>query len=1210
MRGVLEYSLDLFDQAAAEQITARLVRVLEAAAADPGQPVSAIEVLEPGERHTILAQWNDTARPVETRTLPELFEAQVAAAPHAVAVVCDDGELTYQELNGRANRLARLLAGRGVGPETIVALALPRTAELIVAILAVAKAGGAYLPLDPEYPAQRIAYMLTDATPVCVISTARRSTAALPADAARLLMLDDPVLGRELAGLGDGDLADGDRIAALLPAHPAYVIYTSGSTGQPKGVVVAHAGVAGNVAWMQRVHGLTVRDRVLQGSRCDSDALVQELFWPLAVGAVLVVARPGPGYLADAITGRGVTAVRLVPSVLAEFVLDPGFGLCSSLARVLCSGERLSGGLAAQVADVLGAGVFSLYGLAEASVDVAGCRYERRGDGPMPIGRPADNMRVYVLDGRLQPVPAGVAGELYLAGIQLARGYLGRAGLTGERFVACPFGGRGERMYRTGDVVRWDPDGQLVFVGRADEQVKVRGFRIELGEVEAVLGAHAGVAQAVAVAAEDAAGARRLVAYVVAAAGVGGVDAQALRRYAGEVLPDYMVPAAVVVLDALPLTVNGKVDRAALPAPDLTAGAVYREPRTPQEEILCTIFAEVLGLERAGIDDGFFDLGGDSILAMRLVSRIRVVLGMELPVRAVFEAPTVAGVAAALDAATGVVRPALVRQDRAEGELVPASFAQQRLWFLNRLEGRAPTYNVLWAVRLRGVLDHGALGQALDDVAGRHESLRTVFAEVDGVAVQQVRDVPAAGIELKVSQAAGGGLTAAVDAAAGEGFDLACAEPLVRVCLFEAAPGAPDGLDGPVPGEWVLVVVMHHAVTDGWSMALFARDLSAAYAARCQGRVPGWAALPVQYADYALWQRELLGSPDDPGSLARRQVAYWAQALRGAPEELALPAVRTRPAVASHRGGQVAVGVNARVHRRLAELARESRASVFMVLQAAFATLLSRLGAGTDIPVGTPIAGRTDEALDALVGMFVNTLVLRTDLSGDPSFGELVGRVRETDLGAYMHQDIPFEQLVDVLQPARSLARNPLFQVMLAVQNTVSATGAVSVDLPGLTVAGVPAGGGVAKFDLTLNVSEQHDGTGAAAGVRGILEYSLDLFDRAAAEQITARLVRVLEAAADDPGQPVSAIEVLDPGERRRVLAEWNDTARPVRIGTLPELFEARVAAAPARGGGGLRGDPTNLRAAKCAGEPAGAAADRAWGGPRKHRGAGAAADG
>ena len=771
------------------------------------------------------------------------------------------------------------------------------------------------------------------------------------------------------------------------------------------------------------------------------------------------------------------------------------------------------------------------YGPTEMTV-VATTSGDLSGEAP-PIGRPLANTRAYVLDGRLQPVPAGVAGELYLAGIQLARGYQGRAGLTAERFVACPFGGRGERMYRTGDVVRWDPDGQLVFVGRADEQVKVRGFRIELGEVEAVLGAHAGVAQAVAVAAEDAAGARRLVAYVVAAAGVGGVDAQALRRYAGEVLPDYMVPAAVVVLDALPLTVNGKVDRAALPAPDLTAGAVYREPRTPQEEILCTIFADVLGLERAGIDDGFFDLGGDSILAMRLVSRIRVVLGMELPVRAVFETPTVAGVAAALDAATGVVRPALVRQDRAEGELVPASFAQQRLWFLNRLEGRAPTYNVLWAVRLRGVLDHGALGQALDDVAGRHESLRTVFAEVDGVAVQQVRDVPAAGIELKVSQAAGGGLTAAVDAAAGEGFDLACAEPLVRVCLFEAAPGAPDGLDGPVPGEWVLVVVMHHAVTDGWSMALFARDLSAAYAARCQGRVPGWAALPVQYADYALWQRELLGSPDDPGSLASRQVAYWAQALRGAPEELTLPAVRTRPAVASHRGGQVAVGVNARVHRRLAELARESRASVFMVLQAAFATLLSRLGAGTDIPVGTPIAGRTDEALDALVGMFVNTLVLRTDLSGDPSFGELVGRVRETDLGAYMHQDIPFEQLVDVLQPARSLARNPLFQVMLAVQNTASATGAVSVDLPGLTVAGVPAGGGVAKFDLTLNVSEQHDGTGAAAGVRGVLEYSLDLFDQAAAEQITARLVRVLEAAADDPGQPVSAIEVLDPGERR-----------------------------------------------------------------------------
>ena len=455
--------------------------------------------------------------------------------------------------------------------------------------------------------------------------------------------------------------------------------------------------------------------------------------------------------------------------------------------------------------------------------------------------------------------------------------------------MACPFGGAGERMYRTGDVVRWGTGGQLVFVGRVDEQVKVRGFRIELGEIETVLAAHAGVAQAVAVAREDAAGGRRLVAYVVPAAGVSGLDPVVLRRYAGEVLPDYMVPAAVVVLDALPLTVNGKLDRAALPEPGLAAGTAFREPRTPQEEILCAIFADVLGVERAGVDDGFFDLGGDSIVAMRLVSRIRAVLDVELPVRAVFETPTVAGVAAALDAASGVVRPALVRQQRAEGEPVPASFAQQRLWFLSRLEGRSATYNVPWAIRLSGTLDPGALEQALDDVIGRHEVLRTVFTEVDGAAVQQVRDLPSAGIELKASPVTENELTAALEGAAGEGFDLACAESLVRARLFQVAAGAPEP-DEPVAGEWVLVVVMHHAVTDGWSMAPFARDLSAAYAARCQGREPGWAALPVQYADYAIWQRDLLGSPDDPGSLAGRQVAYWAQVLRGAPEELALPA--------------------------------------------------------------------------------------------------------------------------------------------------------------------------------------------------------------------------------------------------------------------------------------------------------------------------------
>src|SRR6202167_279065 len=692
--------------------------------------------------------------------------------------------------------------------------------------------------------------------------------------------------------------------------------------------------------------------------------------------------------------------------------------------------------------------------------------------------------------------------------------------------------------------------------GRADDQVKIRGYRVEPGEIEAVLATHPAVAQAVVTAREDPPGDLRLVAYLVPAgdgAAVAGADdavtgeglAGGVREYAAQRLPNYMVPAAMVVLDELPLTPSGKVDRNALPAADYAAetGTASREPATAREEIVCQVFAQVLGVDRVGPEDSFFELGGHSLLATRLVSQIRAVLGAELAVRAVFEAPTPAGLAGRL-ATAGSARTALGPRPRPER--VPLSFAQQRLWFLAQLEGPSAAYNIPVVLRLSGDLDAGALGGALADVAGRHEVLRTVFPAADGQPCQQILDPAEVGWELAVTQVGEGELAGEIAAVAGQGFDLAVEVPL-RVRLFRVAAS-----------EHVLVVVLHHIAGDGWSMRPLARDVSVAYAARRAGQAPGWVALPVQYADYALWQREVLGDEDDLGSLLSQQVEYWRGVLAGAPQELALPADRPRPAVPSHRGHAAALQVPAEVHAGLAALARTQGVTMFMVVHAALAVLLSRLGAGEDIPVGSPVAGRADVALDDLVGCFVNTLVLRTDVSGDPAFAELLGRVRECGLGALDHQDVPFERLVEVLAPARSMARQPLFQVMLAVQNNAPAT----LDLPGLRASALPSGVTAVRFDLDVFLAENHGG-GRPAALRGSVVASADLFDPATARLIAERLVRVLAVVVADPQVRVSAVGVLDAAERRQVLEEWNDTAAIVPAVSLPALFEAQAARTP-----------------------------------------------
>ncbi|MFF4764776.1 amino acid adenylation domain-containing protein, partial [Streptomyces sp. NPDC001292] len=1142
LRGVVTVAADLFDAGTARRLARGWVRLLGALVTAPQTRLADVDVLGADERHRLLVEWNDTRADVAALPAPELFAAQVARRPDAVAVVADGTEVSYAQLDAHANQLARLLIARGVGPESVVALALERGTDLVASLLAVLKAGGAYLPIDMGLPADRIAFMLADAGAEAVVTTEAGVTRLPQPDGVPVLTLDGPDTVAALDGLPITDVRDDERSAPLSVTHPAYVIYTSGSTGRPKGVAVTHTGLASMVESHARRLGVGPRARVGQFSSTGFDAFAWEWCMALLAGATLVVVpedqRLGQA-LSDCLAEQAVSHVTLPPAVLPtmdEASVDPGVVL-------VVAGEALPPEVMARWA--VGRRMFNAYGPTETTVDATLWRCDPDA-GEVAIGTPVVNIRLYVLDEHLSPVPVGVTGELYAAGAGLARGYVGRAGLTAERFVANPFGGPGERMYRTGDRARWTAAGQLVFGGRADDQVKIRGFRIEPGEVEAAVAGHERVAQVAVVAREDVPGEKRLVAYVVPAEGAvadgAALSADVLAHAAGQV-PEYMVPSAVVLLDALPLTRNGKLDRKALPAPDYAA-VPGRAPSDPTEEILCGVFAQVLGLESVGVEDDFFRLGGHSLLAVRLVSRIRSVLGVELPLRVLFEAPTASALAARL-AEAGSARAALTAGERPER--VPLSFAQSRLWFLGQLEGPSATYNMPVALRLSGEVDLQALDRALRDVMGRHEVLRTVFGVVDGEPYQRILDVEDLAWELSVVEVAAEELNAAVTRAQGHVFDLS-AEVLFRAELFETAEG-----------ERVLVVVTHHIAGDGWSMGPLARDLSVAYEARSAGRAPDWEPLPVQYADYALWQRELLGDEQDPDSVISRQIEYWRTALEGAPEELELPFDFARPAVASHRGHSVPLVIGAELHGRLLELARAEGVTLYMVLQGALAVLLSRLGAGTDVPIGSTIAGRTDEALDDLVGFFVNTLVMRTDLAGDPTFRELLGRVRETGLEAHAHQDVPFERLVEELAPVRSLARHALFQVILTLQNTDEAV----LDLPGLGAEGVHAGEQAAKFDLDVILGERLEADGTPAGVRGLVTVAADLFRPEAARQFAQRWIRVLEHLVAAPQTRLSAVDVLGEAERQRVLVEWNGTGVELGVSTLPGLFEGQVARTP-----------------------------------------------
>ena len=1123
----------------------RLLGALE----DPDQPIGKLDILGAGERHTILREWNATARAIPMATLPELFAAQVARTPDAVAVVFEDERLSYGELDARSSQLAHHLRALGVGPEVVVGLCIERSLAMLVGLLGILKAGGAYLPLDPDYPPERLAFMLADAgARVLLTRTALR--AQLPAhdtssdgvriDAAHIVCLDAdwPAIARQPTSI---------PAVALHPQNNAYVTYTSGSTGTPKGVVISHHNVVRLVKSANYVE-LTSDDVFLHLAPLSFDASTFEIWGALLNGARLVISSDGPLDLPNLkriISQAGVSVLWLT-AALFHRVIDEDLPAIAGVRQLLAGGDVLSvPHVRKLIAAQNGGRLINGYGPTESTTFSACFSVTGQSEfsDSVPIGEPISNTRVYVLDGGLEPVPAGVSGELYIAGAGLARGYVGRAGLTAERFVADPFGPAGSRMYRTGDLARWRGDGVLEFLGRADAQVKVRGFRIEPGEIEAALVRHAGVAQAAVIAREDGPGGKRLVGYVVPA-GDAVLDAAALRAHLGQSLPEHMVPSALVVLERLPLTPNGKLDRRALPAPEHRVGAVRRAARTPQEEILCGLFAEVLGLERVGIDEDFFALGGHSLLATRLISRIRSTLDVEVSIRSLFEAPTVEALVGRLGDAQVARAPLRAQARPAE---IPLSYAQRRLWFLDRLEGASATYTIPLALRVRGELDRAALEAALGDLVERHESLRTIFPDTLGVPRQVILEAGAARPRLAVTAVDETSLAGALSAAARTGFDLA-REPPLRAHLF--ALGA---------GEHVVLLLLHHIAGDGWSLAPLLRDLGRFYEARCRGEAAAVAALPVQYADYTLWQHAVLGSEEDGESAIARQLSFWTGQLAGLPDQLDLPLDRARPAVSSYRGGSVGLRLSAPLHGALLELARASGASLFMVLQAGLSALLTRLGAGTDIAIGSPIAGRTDSALDDLVGFFVNTLVLRTDTSGAPSFRALIGRVRAGNLAAYSHQELPFERLVEVLNPARSLSRHPLFQVMLVLQNNAE----LKLELAGLEARFEGVTTASAKFDLSLSLAERRGSDGSPAGIEGALEYASDLFDRASVEAIAGRLVRLLEGAVADPDRAIGKLDILGAGERHTILREWNATARAIPVATLPELFAAQVARTP-----------------------------------------------
>jgi amino acid adenylation domain-containing protein len=1133
----LEYNTDILDEATVTRMARHFCVLLESIVAEPEQRIGELRLLDQAERRRMLVEFNPgAAERLPGMWLHQYFEAQAAASPEAVAIIYGEEQVKYGELNQRANRLAHHLRSLGVGPETLVGVLLERTPELILALLGILKAGAAYVPLDTALPDARLSFLLAD-TEARVVLTQQSLAARLAGASTQVVCLDGAAEEIERQ-------SDANPLTEVSEENLAYVIYTSGSTGQPKGVAITHGSASALLVWAQAVFSPDQLQFTLAATSISFDLSVFELFLPLSVGTCIVLARNALE-LPTLAAATQVTLINTVPSALTELLRLRA--IPASVQTINLAGEALRAELVDELYEQTQvAAVWNLYGPTEDTTYSTAALMAKERSGPVTIGRPIGGTRAYLLDQALEPVPLGVTGELYLSGAGLARGYLNRAELTAQCFVPDGLSGAaGARMYRTGDLGRYRESGEIEYLGREDQQVKVRGYRIELGEIEAALSEDEGVRAVVVLAGDEED--RRLVAYVVPAkeprVGLGPELRQRLR----EKLPEYMVPSVFVELAELPLTANGKIDRKRLPRveeqPRAEPAETYVGPRNAIEEMVATVWSQVLHLEQLSVHDNFFTLGGHSLLATQITSRIANTLKVQLPLRLLFERPTVAELAehiVSLKRLDTPAPPALCTVSRQSA--LPLSFAQQRLWFLDQFEPNSYAYNMPGAVRISGTLNVVALEQSLNEIVRRHESLRTRFPMMDGEPVQMIAPfvpfkLPLKDLSLLSDHIRETRLAEITTRQSREIFSLSRG-PLLHVNLVRL-----------VTNEHVLLVTMHHIISDGWSLELFFRELSTIFPAFCERKTSTLPELTIQYADYANWQRQML-----QGASLESLLAYWRRQLAGPLPILELPTDHMRSQARRFEGDKESLVLSPALTKELTEFSRREGVTLFMTLVAAFKVLLYRYTGQEDIIIGTPVANRSRLEIEELIGFFVNTLVLRTNVSGGQSFRDLLGRIRETIIDASTHQELPFEKLVEELQPERDINLNPFFQVMVVWQKMPAAV----LESSDVTFTPLEVDTSTIKFDLTLNLMETSD------GLRLNMEYSTDLFERTTIERMLRHLQTLLEQVLAEPEQRISELRLLDQAERRRMLVEFNPGAAEGLPGRwLHQYFEARAAASP-----------------------------------------------